>query len=44
MKYNIPTPKEIPAFEVKVDVRQRRSAPDEEKTPCNPLQLVISTK
>ncbi|XP_028407192.1 alpha-2-macroglobulin-like protein 1 isoform X2 [Dendronephthya gigantea] len=44
VKYNIPEPEDVPAFDIKVDVRTRRSAPDEETTQCSPLKLEITTK
>jgi hypothetical protein len=44
VKYNVPEPEDVPAFDVKVDVRRRRSTPEEEVTPCNPLKLEITAR
>ncbi|XP_028406949.1 murinoglobulin-1-like isoform X3 [Dendronephthya gigantea] len=44
VKYNVPEPEEDPAFDIKVDVRRRRSAPEEEASQCSPLKLEITTK
>ncbi|XP_028407143.1 alpha-2-macroglobulin-like protein 1 isoform X2 [Dendronephthya gigantea] len=43
VKYNIPEPEHVPAFDIKVDVRTRSLAPDEETTQCSPLKLEITT-
>ena len=44
VKYNIPVPKEIPAFEVNVSVHRREVTDEEQITECNPLRLKIDAK
>ena len=41
LKYNVPEPEDVSAFEIKVNVRTRRSLPEEANSACNPLKLEI---
>ena len=44
LKYNVPESEDLPVFDIIVDVRKRRSVPDEESTQCSPLRLDITAK
>ncbi|XP_046860665.1 alpha-1-inhibitor 3-like [Xenia sp. Carnegie-2017] len=44
LKYNVPEPEDVPAFEIKVNVRTRRSLPEEANSACYPLKLEIKVK
>ena len=39
LKYNVPEPEDVPAFESRVYVRTRRSLPEEANSACYPLKL-----
>ena len=44
VKYNIPDPEDLPAFQIDVSVDRREPTDGEEVTVCYPLQLNIAVK